>query len=249
MLQNVAGTSASTETAALSITAGTAATSVAGYFTSSGSPVSLAIGETLNVSLVFSVSNIGTATGTTAFRLGLFNSGSSRAGDAFSIDPVETTFDNYTGYAPLMSTRANASGITIRERVVNTSNFYLNSTANPPFSAALATGASQAFVANTNYTVNISAKRTATSSVDFGIALTGGAFTSYGLSFTDTASPTLSFDTLGIGWAGNLMAAGGVFTVNSLNVSVIPEPASYGALFSLGAVGFVALRRRRTVTS
>lgn len=232
----------SSETSALSVTTGTGGGSFLGYFTAAASPVALTVGQTLTVSYTFSLSNIGTATGATALRLGFFDSAGSRASDGYA--SPDSAFTDYTGYAALLSTRASASGITLRERITGSGNF-LNATGNPPFSAALTTAASQLFVAGVSYTVTMTAARTGEEEVSLGVALSGGAFANYSVTYADITSPTLSFDTVGIGWAPNTLAAEGVVTMENLSVSVIPEPASYAALFGLAALGCIALRRRQ----
>lgn len=63
----------------------------------------------------------------------------------------------------------------------------------------------------------------------------GGDLGDYGLTYTDTTSPTLAFDTVGLGWAANILAAEGVVTIERLHVAIRggQPPASDGAAGTL----------------
>ena len=79
-----AGLAVNEGASALTVRAGSAPGSFLAHFTPAGQPATIAIGETLAVSLVFSLSNLGTANGVMSMRLGLFDSGGSRASDGFA---------------------------------------------------------------------------------------------------------------------------------------------------------------------
>lgn len=226
-----------------------ASAQVLGYFTAAGSPVQLAVGETLTATFTFKMT--GLPGGTTAdgqLRFGLLNSDTGTnspnriSADVFS---ANNQFLGYTGYAAMMRVNPNATGnLALFERTNMTNNTLIGSSA--PYTS-LASTAFQALANNTFYTGTFSATRTGASALTMGYSMTGGSLTSYATSYSDASALTTAFDSFAINWATGTMNSG-TFTLDSFSATVtaapIPEPSTYAALAGVAALGLVIMRRR-----
>lgn len=213
------------------------------YFTDS-TPVSLGVGDVLSVNFTFQIQAIPEPPTQTpqVFRIGLFNSGGQRvSSDGTGLS--NGLFADYTGYASFVRTIApvdspnSPMAITKRNQTNNT---LINSQDAYSF---LAQGGQNGntFASSTTYTGELTVSRTAESSVSVSIAFTGGSLAGYSHSIVDTTSPYYAFDTLT--FYGSV-AAFESLTLNSVNVSVVPEPAA-AMLLGISAIVVCLLAGRR----
>ncbi|HSI35467.1 MAG: PEP-CTERM sorting domain-containing protein [Phycisphaerae bacterium] len=212
-----------------------------GYFTDSGSPVTIAVGETMRLSFDVSFANGSFINNAGAFRWGLTNSGGSRvtadfAGTNATGIASGSAFSGYRGYDAITPTAPNATAGTellVRERATSndgleTGGAYTNLAGGSTTEPTLA--------ADTVYAGFLEITRTGASSVTVQSGL-AGAVTPV---VTDSTSPFTSFDTV------HFFTLDGMshdITLDNVNVTVsVPEPAALG-LAGLAAAGL--LRRRR----
>jgi len=196
------------------------------YFTDTGSPVTLGIGQSLVLSA--QVQTQGATGGDARFQFWAFNSGGSRiAVDNSGFN--NAIFNGYTGYGVTNDpVGVHPSRYQIRERTSGANNLLVNT-------ATL--GASTQSVNMTVSLVNVSLTLTRSGASE--MTLTGSIGGSP-IARTDTAGIFTTFDSIGImtqndTLTGNLVIA---------NVSVIPEPTTL-ALLGAGLGALVALRSRR----
>lgn len=229
---NNGGNTLSASTSALVYTAaaaGAAQYSTA-YFTASGSPVTLAVGETISLNFDFTLSSI--VNSADAFRFALLSShgtrmpsGFSGSNQAFSNSAVFGASDGYQAWI-----NPGGTSFQLREEFV--------SVVPTPFSGSAQIGTtnttSLGLAANTNYSANISVTRSATG------ALVSSTINGVTNSFLDT-SGKFEFDSVSFFTSTAAVPTSGTLTVDNVNVSVIPEPSA--AL--LGGLGALALLRRR----
>ncbi len=198
-----------------------------GYLTPSASPVNLQVGQTLKVTFSFSIQGgVGSLTGDTALRIGLFNTGGSRISADITTLSSSSLFTNCVGYAAMMSPTAN--GISLRERkaAAGTNQTNLIGTATNVYSAPLTSGASQTLQANVKYTGVFTAYRNA-AGLEFALTLSGGALNNYTISTAITSTPVLTFDAIAWGWSTGLTSGGGgvgVQLVSAEVTNVAPPP-------------------------
>lgn len=221
-------------------TVGTAQQSTA-YFTASGSPVALADGETITLTFDFTLTALG-ASSENGLRFGLFNSNGTRYAADFSTASLPflnaAIFEPTTGFFTTANVGATLGTSTFGVRRGNAS----ASNTTPFGGSGGITGASTTsgylgLVAGTTYTASLSILRN--SSISATVSTTINGFTQ-GATTTATAG-TMSFDTVAILSGSALTASSNTFTIDNVNVTVIPEPSA--AL--LGGLGALALLRRR----
>lgn len=220
--------------------------SLLGYFTALNAPVTLNVGETLKVEIGFRLTDI-VASNDSPVRIGLFNSGGVRVtGDGSSGSGSSTPYRDYTGYAGLLR-QDQTSAIMIRERDADKHDSLIATAGGgSAYSGNLVSGGSRGSLsASTPYIATLEVTRESEGSVRFGISVSGGGLTSYSASVVDSTDPYYTFDTLVFYTAG-----GGVissYVLDSVNISLIPEPGTAGLAFGIGAFAFIgAMRRRRT---
>lgn len=211
------------------------------YFTASGSPYALAVGETITLTFDFKLGN--TANAENGFRFGLFNSNGTRyaAGFSSAAQPFSNAavFSPSTGFLAAANVGATSGTSTFGVRRgtasgSNTTPFGGTSTITGGFTTSGYLG----LVAGTTYTALLSITRD-TSSTAF-VSTTINGFTQSGTA-TGVNASQISFDTVSILGGSSTVATGQSFTIDNVNVTVVPEPAA--AL--LGSLGFLGLLRRR----
>ncbi len=229
--------SLSAATGALVYTSTTSsAQSATAYFTTAGSPVTLADGQTITLTFDFSLSSIVNVD--QGLRFGIFNSNGTRFASGFSgtMQPFSNVGVNgpTTGYLAYVNPGATSgtSTYSVREEFTGGAT---------PFSSTLAVGTNNTaaylgLVADTTYSAIFSITR---SGADAVLSSTINGITQSG---TDVgASAGFSYDEISIFTASTTVPASGTFTLDNVNVTVIPEPTAA----MLGALGTLALLRRR----
>ncbi len=228
-------------TGAMTMTIVDSANQALAYFTPSGSPLSLIVGEKLTLTVDFYTSAItGTSSGT-GLRFGLLNSGGNRiAADNQGTD--RASYANYTGYA---STFGNSSSNTqvstsVWERT-GTGNALIGSQSVWTVSGNHTTTGSLS-ATPTTYTLTMTLDYQALDNMTVTGLFTGGSLSGMTYTYVDS-TPVTSFDTL-VFWMGTNPFTDMVFT--SVNLEVIPEPTTAGLLAgALGVGAVIAARRRR----
>ena len=164
-----------------------------GYFTNSGSPVTLAVGDKLSVSGVFSMTGfVGTGQD---IRFGVLNSLGTRNVNDLTGGQNDVTFSGDPGYALGFFASGTGSPFVVYRRT----NLNVNNVFNTfgDFTAIAGTGATarQALTNNTPYTLNYTIERLTATETKISVSVTGGALNN--LSYTATESsvtPNNAFD-------------------------------------------------------
>lgn len=165
---------------------GAAAQHIVTYFTPSGSPQMLGVGDTLTLSFNFTPSTPIAAN--SGWRFGLFNSGGSRV-TADNLTTGHANYSAWTGYAAMVNP-VSTLGAQFYERNLTGSTLIASTTA---YSALGSVSASQSFSSGVTYTCIMTVTRTA-SGVDLVASFSGGSLSNYTVSVSDTSSAFTSFD-------------------------------------------------------
>ncbi len=177
---------------------GTSSEAFWAYFTNSGSPISLGVGDSLTYSGTFSLT-LPAGTGGD-IRFGLFNSNGSRQTTDLTGGQNSAAFGDDTGYACQFYGSGSGSPFVLYRRDVVTptaiTNIFNSFTA-AGFTNLGGTGATarQALVAATPYTFAYTVSRTTATTTQITVNVTGGSLS--GLNFTTTetsATPYTNFD-------------------------------------------------------
>lgn len=227
-----------------------------GYFGSAGSPVTLAVGDTL--SFTFTVSFNSPTAVANGFRFMLLDSTSVTeinggtgldiwhnnnriTADNGGAAGVHTGLTGYGAYLNLGVGAAGSSGARLLERTT-TAGSPLTATSGTiaQLGTALAT---TAVTSNANYTGVLTLTRSSTTDLDLNFTFTGPGGINYSIAATDTSGATFSFDA--VGFLNNSGAT--AFTLSQAKLdytaAAIPEPSTYAALVGLAALGLVGWRR------
>ncbi len=200
------------------------------HFTDSGSPVTLAVGDQLTVSMTFSVTGL-VGTGQDV-RFGVFDSKGTRNTANLTGGMNSTTvFPDDTAYALQFYASGSGSPFVAYKRVApGTAGI---SSAGNPFNTLAATdwtpltdsasGASSrtALANSTAYTLTYSITRVDASNTRIDAAVTGGALSNYTWTATDTSAPYTTFDMMAFRIGGSGFSTGIAFT----NVKAVFTPA------------------------
>ncbi|MEO6390933.1 MAG: pectinesterase family protein [Pyrinomonadaceae bacterium] len=181
-------------------TTGTSADAYWAYFTNSGSPVNLSVGDSLSFSLSFSVTGFANISNSD-IRFGILNSNGSRRTTDLTGGNSAAEFGDDTGYALQFFTNtpgSNPFALYRRDVVTPTpiTNVFNSFTA-AGFTLVPGSGATtrQVLVDNTPYTLNYTIQRTAANQTLLTVTVTGGALTGMSYSATETsATPYTAFD-------------------------------------------------------
>ncbi|HEX8354339.1 MAG TPA: immunoglobulin domain-containing protein, partial [Pyrinomonadaceae bacterium] len=190
---------------------GTSAEGFWGFFTNSGSPVNLGVGDKLSVSGTFSLTGfVGTAQDV---RFGVLNSLGTRNVNDLTGGMNDATFANDPGYALDFWPSGTGSPFVVWRRTVVTGNNPFNSAGD--FSAIPGTGATarQTLANGTPYTLNYTIERVTATSTKISVSVTGGALNN--LNFTSVESsttPNTAFDYFAFRIGGNGFAQKVTFT-------------------------------------
>ncbi|HEX8557077.1 MAG TPA: pectinesterase family protein [Pyrinomonadaceae bacterium] len=176
---------------------GTSAEALWGFFTNSGSPVNLGVGDRLSVSGTFTLT--GFVGGGQDVRFGVLNSGGTRNANDLTGGMNDATFANDTGYALGFFASGTGSPFVVYRRKDAAQLTGANNPFNTfgDFTSIPGAGASarQALANNVPYTLNYTIERVSAAETRISVAVTGGALS--GLNYTATessASPLTAFD-------------------------------------------------------
>lgn len=182
------------------------------YFTIANTPKSLTQGESLTVSLTFSLD--APKKNTTGLRLGVLNSGGKRIG-ADNVGLTHSIFSDYSGYAFFMNLQA-PTAMRIQKRSAGVSDKLIHSgAAYEKLTGDIGVGTE--FSSGDTYRADITLERTA-SGMNVSMAVAG--CDGYSASYLDVASDAeTAFDTFVI--YGAASAVGG-FTLHGMDVTYTP---------------------------
>lgn len=215
---------------------------IVSYFTASGSPQNLNIGDTLTLSYTLSFATV--PTGGNNFRLALLNSSNGARATADNQSASGTggnAYTNYSGYlftTNLASSSGSVSSIQERSNFVNSgSNLLMSVGGTSAYVGLGTTGGNNALSDGVSYTGTLSLNLVSASQMDITHTINGFTFTR-----SDTVSPFTSFDTV----AFNI----GTSTVTIDDISVVytpvPEPSTLALTVLGGLAGIFCLCRRRS---
>jgi pectin methylesterase-like acyl-CoA thioesterase len=177
-----------------------------GFFTNSGAPVNLNVGDKLTVSGTFSMTGFG-GTGQD-IRFGVLNSLGTRNANNLTGGMNETSFVNDPGYAlDYFASGTGGSPFTILRRTNLTQGNVFNAIGD--FTAITGTGATvrQPLTNNTSYTLTYSIERLSATDTRISVAVTGGALTNFNFTSVESSvSPNTAFDYFGFRVANNTFA-------------------------------------------
>ncbi len=198
------------------------------YFTASGSPVTLDVGQSLV--LTAQVQTIGPTGGDARFQFWAFNSGGSRTVvDNTSFN--NAIFNGYTGYGVTNDpVGVHPARYQIRERVSGANNLLIG--ANTP----LLGGSAQSINMTSSLTpVSLTLHRKGVSEMTITGSIGGAPIVR-----TDTDAIFTSFDSIGIMTSNDTLSGNLVID----NVTVIPEPGTF-ALLAVSALSLLLVFRRK----
>lgn len=205
------------------------------YFTDSGSPITLSVGDVLATSISFSAANISNSPD--ALRIGFFNSGGSRVSADYT-GISSPSFNAYTGYA--FSTNLNSAGSNsgkIVQRTGTNNGLYTSAAFTNLKSSLKPVG----YAANTVYTLTFEVEALSGSQMEITFSDSLGNV----YSVIDTTAVFNAFDTLGI-YLTNGTFATNSYTIDNVVVaySPVPEPSAL-ALGALGSLFVMGATRRK----
>src|SRR5215475_5688622 len=206
----------------------TSADMISGLFTSAGSPVTLGVGDTLNLSVTFSFTGLNPdaiAAPSPGLRFGILDSKGTRPADSVGTSNNAYTGDTGYGLFTSISTAASTSGsaFTLNRRTTLSSNNIFNTGADFTTIGA-GGGPAQAFADNTDYTLNYSIARISATENRITASITGGSLgDAYNFSTTETgATPQTTFDYFGWRVGSSNFAASITFKNLSVNLGLTP---------------------------
>lgn len=237
-------------------TTGTSADAYFAYFTASGSPVTLSVGDSLSFSCDFMTTGFANLSNSD-IRFGIFNSNGSRRTTDLTGGNSATEFGDDTGYALQFFTNSPGSSpfILYRRDVVSPTPItnVFNSFSAAGFTAVPGSGATtrQPLVDGNTYTLNYTITRTSATQNLLTVSATGGALTGMSYSGTETsATPYTAFDWFDFRIAGTNFAQKVKFTRFRVDytpaapvITTPPSPASQtvaagsNVQYSVGASG------------
>lgn len=206
----------------------TSADMISGYFTNAGSPVTLGVGDTLNVSATFSFTGLNPAAiaaPSPGLRFGVLDSKSSRPADNGGTGNAVYVGDTGYGLFTSISTAASTSGsaFTLNRRTTLSSNNIFNTGAD--FTTVGAGGGpARAFADETDYTLTYSITRLSATQTRLYASITGGALgDAYNFSTIETgATPETTFDYFGWRVGSSNFAASITFKNLSVTLGLTP---------------------------
>src|SRR5215471_19095092 len=176
-----------------------------GFFTNSGAPVNLKVGDKINVSCTFVLTNF--TAGGQDIRFGVLNSLGTRNANNLTGGMNDATFANDPAYALDFFPSGSGSPFTILRRTVLTGNNPFNSIGD--FTAIPGTGATtrQTLASGIPYTLSYTIERLTATDTKISVAVTGGTLSNLNFTATENSgSPNTTFDYFGFRIANNAIA-------------------------------------------
>lgn len=206
----------------------TSADMISGYFTGAGSPVTLGVGDTLNLSATFSFTGLNPdaiAAPSPGLRFGILDSKGSRPADNGGTSNAVYIGDTGYGLFTSISTAGATSGsaFTLNRRTTITTNNIFNTGADFTTIGA-GGGPARAFADNADYTLTYSITRLSATQTRLSTSITGGALgDTYNFSTTETsATPETTFDYFGWRVGSSNFAASITFKNLSVTLGLTP---------------------------
>ncbi|HEX8369386.1 MAG TPA: pectinesterase family protein [Pyrinomonadaceae bacterium] len=224
-------------------TTGTSAEAFWGYFTNSGSPVTLGVGDSLTFAGTFTLTGfVGTSQD---IRFGLLDSRATRNTADLTGGQSNAAFGDDTGYAAQFYAAGTGNPFVLYRRDVTnppTINIF-NSFTNAGFTALPGTGATarQPLTSGTPYTFSYTVTRNSTTETQLTVSVTGGTLSNLNYTAIETsASPYNTFDFFTFRIGGNAFTQ--KWTFNRLKVDFNPaapvittQPAPPNQTVSVGS--------------
>jgi pectin methylesterase-like acyl-CoA thioesterase len=201
--------------------AGTSSDAFWAFFTNSGSPVVLGVGDTLAVAVTFSLT--GFANNGQDVRWGVLNSLGTRNTANLTGGMNNATFANNPGYALDYFASGTGNPFVIARRTTLSSTNVFNTFAD--FTPIPGSGASarQALVDNTKYTLNYTIQRVDATNTRISTSVTGGNLSNYSYTSTENSpTPNTAFDYFAFRTGGTNFTNKITFT--ELRVQYTPAP-------------------------
>src|SRR5262245_39146377 len=204
----------------------TSADMISGYFTSAGSPVTLGVGDTLNVGVTFSFTGLnqpGIGAPSPGLRFGILDSKGSRPLDNGGTSNAVYIGDTGYGLFTSISTVGSGTAFTLNRRTTLTSNNIFNTGADFTTIGA-GGGAARSFANDTDYTLSYSITRLSATQTRLAASITGGTLpNTYNFSTTETsATPETTFDYFGWRVGSSNFAASITFKNLSVTLGLTP---------------------------
>src|SRR5215471_17535580 len=204
----------------------TSADMISSFFTGAGSPVTLGVGDTLNLSVTFSFTGLnqpGVGTPSPGLRFGILDSKGSRPPDNGNTSNALYTGDTGYGLFTSISTVGSGTAFTLNRRTTLSSNNIFNTGADFT-TVGSGGGTALAFANNTDYVLTYSITRLSATQTTLAASITGGALgTAYNFSTTETsATPANTFDYLGWHVRSSNFAASITFKNLTVTVGLVP---------------------------
>jgi pectin methylesterase-like acyl-CoA thioesterase len=181
-----------------------------GFFTNSGSPVNLNVGDKLSVSGTFTLTGF-PATSGADIRFGVLNSLGTRNANNLTGGMNDASFANDTGYALQFFPSGTGTPFNIFRRIsapTNANNPF-NSMGTTDYTAISGTGAParQTLASNTPYTLTYTIERLSATDTRISVSVTGGTLSNLNyMAVESSPSPNTSFDYFGFRIANNTFA-------------------------------------------
>ena len=204
----------------------TSADMISGYFTNAGLPVTLGVGDTLNVKVTFSFTGLNPgsiAAPSPGLRFGILDSKGSRAADNGGTSNAAYVSDTGYGLFASISTVGSGTAFTLNRRTTLSSNNIFNTGADFT-TIGSGGGTSRAFDNNTDYVLSYSITRLSATQTRLTSSVTGGTLgDTYNFSTTETsATPETTFDYFGWRVASSNFAASMTFKNLSVTLGLVP---------------------------
>ncbi len=218
---------------------------ILGYFTDAGSPVSIGMGEILQVNFTVSFPRGEPLGDGNDFRVGVWDSGGARVSadnhGGTGTGSAIADFENYAGYI-FAGGLDESRSISIRKRNTGTAGILIASTS---VYDTLGSTQSDNLTATPGvvYDGVLSLARTGADEMSISYSMTDGTITLAEITRVDASGIYTSFDTVGFVMGSNVADA---YVLNQVEISVIPEPSAAAALSGIAVLAAVVFYRRRT---
>ncbi|HEU4391225.1 MAG TPA: pectinesterase family protein, partial [Blastocatellia bacterium] len=204
----------------------TSADMISGYYTASGSPVTLGVGDSLTLSVRFSFTGLNPASiasPSPGLRFGVLDSKGTRVADNAGTSNAAYVGDTGYGLFTSISTVGSGTAFTLNRRTTLTSNNIFNTGADFT-TIGSGGGTSRSFADNTDYVLTYSITRLSATQTRLSASITGGTLgDTYNFSTTETsATPETTFDYFGWRVGSSNFAASITFRNLTVTLGLVP---------------------------